>query len=67
MDGLIFIIMAIAFVILDSKTAVDDSSTVSEEPVYEQSTRVTKLNEEFYDDSQAFSTIINALGFPKGR
>ena len=67
MDGLLFIIMAIVFVILDSKATVDDSSVSVEETVYETSTRVTKLNEEFYDDPQAFSKIINALGFPKGR
>lgn len=67
MDGLLFIIMAIAFVILDSKSAVDDSSVDVEDAVYETGTRVTKLNEEFYDDPQAFSAIINALGFPKGR
>lgn len=66
MDGLIFIIIAIVTVVLDSRNAVDDSKV--EETAYESTeTRVTKLNESFYDDPTAFSTIINALGFPKGR
>lgn len=66
MDGLIFIIIAIVTVVLDSRSTVSDSKI--EETVYESvETRTTKLNESFYDDPSAFSTIINALGFPKGR
>lgn len=66
MDGLIFIIIAIVTVVLDSRGTVGDSKV--EEEAYETvETRSTKLNESFYDDPQAFSTIINALGFPKGQ
>lgn len=66
MDGLIFIIIAIVTVVLDSRNTVDDSKGA--EPAYEVAeTRVTKLNEDFYDDPNAFSVIINALGFPKGQ
>lgn len=66
MDGLIFIIIAIVTVVLDSRSTVSDSKI--EETAYESvETRTTKLNESFYDDPSAFSTIINALGFPKGR
>lgn len=65
MDGLIFIIIAIVTVVLDSRSTVSDSKI--EETAYESvETRTTKLNESFYDDPSAFSTIINALGFPKG-
>jgi len=66
MDGLIFIIIAIVAVVLDGRNTVDDSKGV--ESTYEVTeSRVTKLNEEFYDDPKAFSVIINALGFPKGQ
>lgn len=63
MDGLLFIIIAIVIVVLDSKSTVDDNPL--EETGYTES-RVTKLNESFYDDPNAFSKLINALGFPKG-
>ena len=63
MDGLIFIIIATVFAVLDSKMTESDDTEVVEE-VYD-STRTTKLNEEFYDNPNAFSKIINALGFPK--
>lgn len=66
MDGLIFIIIAIVTVVLDSRNTVGDGKV--EEASYETAeTRSTKLNESFYDDPTAFSEIINALGFPKGR
>lgn len=65
MDGLLFIIIAIVFVVLDNRTTESDESVVVEE-VYD-TTRTTKLNEDFYDNPNAFSKIINALGYPKGR
>lgn len=66
MDGLIFIIIAIVVVVLDGRSTVDDGKV--EESAYEVTeSRVTKLNESFYDDPNAFSTLIKALGFPKGQ
>ena len=64
MDGLVFIIIALVFVFKDMNTATVD---VNEEQVVEDTTRVAKLNETYYDDQHAFSEIINALGFPRGR
>ena len=66
MDGLIFIIIAIVVIVLDGRNTVGDGKVV--ESAYEVTeSRVTKLNESFYDNPNAFCTIINALGFPKGQ
>lgn len=65
MDGLVFIIIALVFVFLDIKNGTIDS-TEKEQLVLEDETRVAKVNELYYDDPNAFSLIINALGFPKG-
>lgn len=65
MDGLVFIIIALVFVFLDMKNGTIDS-TEKEQLVLEDETRVAKVNELYYDDPNAFSLIINALGFPKG-
>lgn len=65
MDGLIFIIIAIVFVALDGRAPAQDEE-VNNEPEYESvETRVTKVNENYYDDPNAFSKIINALGYSK--
>lgn len=65
MDGLIFIIIAIVFVALDGRAPAQNEE-VNNEPEYESvETRVTKVNENYYDDPNAFSKIINALGYPK--
>lgn len=64
MDGLVFIIIALVFVFKDMNTVTVD---VDEEQVVEDTMRVAKVNETYYDDANAFSEIINALGFPRGR
>lgn len=67
MDAVIFIVLAIVFVFMDMKhepVTIDDEVT---ESLTEDNKRVAKLNDAYYDDPNAFSIIINALGFPKGR
>lgn len=66
MDAAIFLVIALVITIknLNGNTnSISDSEVVSESVV--QSDRVAKINETFYEDLNAFSEIINALGFPK--
>ncbi len=43
-----------------------DKNSAEDTPVQvEDMTREAKLNDAFYEDPNAFSLIINALGFPK--
>lgn len=65
MDAVIFI--AIALVI--ALRAVQNSGTSGDviEVEAEDTTRVAKLNDNFYDDPDAFMDIAHALGFPKER
>lgn len=64
MDGIVFIIIALVFVFKDMNTPAVDLDV---EQVVEDTTRVAKVNETYYDDPHAFSIIINNLGFPKQR
>lgn len=66
MDGLIFIIVAITFVFLDMKeSGSSDAVMIENNEIQEDVKRVSKLNEDYFDDPTAFSIIINNLGFPK--
>ena len=64
MDALLFMILALVLVIREVNTQVSDDIEVFEESQCD-SERVAKLNETFYEDPDAFSEIIHALGFPK--
>lgn len=68
MDGLVFIIIALVFVFQDMKKGeVDLPNNQVETIEQEDITRVAKVNESYYDDPNAFSIIINNLGYPKER
>lgn len=64
MDAILFIGLALGTTIylLFSKNEDAGDATVELEDV----TREAKLNDSYYEDPNAFSLIINALGFPKG-
>lgn len=69
MDAIIFISIALVFTIIALNTPEDK---VSSDPtlntvVSEDTSRVAKLNDSYYEDLNAFSEIANALGFPKVR
>lgn len=70
MDALIFMCIAIVMTIKVLHESDDEVSTANTDGCAElnqeaQKERVAKLNESFYEDTNAFSEIINALGFPK--
>lgn len=64
MDAVLFISLALFLTIsvIYGKEPVESKNTEVEP---EDVTREAKLNEFFYEDQNAFSEIINALGFPK--
>ena len=64
MDALLFMILALVLVIREVNTQVSDDIEVFEEAQCDRE-RIAKLNETFYEDPDAFSEIIHALGFPK--
>ena len=47
------------------KEAETPTQKAIDEMEVEDVTRTAKLNESFYEDPNAFSEIINALGYPK--
>lgn len=65
MDALIYMIFALIIVIklTNSPSTEDDVKLV--ESTTETENRVAKINESYYEDLDAFSEIIHALGFPK--
>ncbi len=65
MDALLFMVLALVRVLMVSKEEPKvrlDECIESESGVTE---RVAKLNDLFYEDEDAFSEIIHALGFPR--
>lgn len=63
MDAVIVIGIAMIFTVKNvffGTPEVSDAALIKED-----TTRVTKLNDTFYDDPNAFCTIINMLGYPK--
>ena len=60
MDAIFIIICALVFCLSKNKgpARIDDSGIS-----YEVLEREVKLNEDFYDDANAFRRIINELGF----
>lgn len=65
MDAVIFICICLFFVVKELQTA-DTNETVIENIQKEDTARVAKLNESFYEDTDAFMDIAHALGFPAG-
>ena len=59
MDAIVILILSIVFVTL-SKPEV---KSIESDITYEVLQRPTKLNEDFYDDPNAFRRIVNELGF----
>lgn len=68
MDAVLFISFTIVVIFLQvlRPSKEDVKTSVESELVVEDTDRVAKLNDSFYEDTNAFSEIINALGFPKG-
>lgn len=63
-----FIIIALVFVFQDMKKEEPEvTDNITETIEQEDTTRVAKVNESYYDDPNAFSIIINNLGYPKER
>ena len=67
MDAVIFISVALFLTlkIMYGKEAETPTQKAIDKMVVEDVTRTAKLNESFYEDPNAFSEIINALGYPK--
>ncbi len=63
MDAVLFIALALfltIYLVFFDKGDSEDKTVVKEDTA-----REAKLNDAFYEDLNAFSAIINALGFPK--
>lgn len=67
MDAVIFLSLALFLTIKTLNSTEPETKTQREidSMTVEDTTRVAKLNDSFYEDPNAFSEIINALGFPK--
>lgn len=63
MDAVLFIGFALFLTISMVFFDKGDPEAITVKP--EDTTREAKLNDAFYEDPNAFSLIINALGFPK--
>lgn len=65
MDMLLFIcfVSVIAFKVYSEKESTPEVKPI--ETTIDDSKRIAKLNDTLYHDENAFSEIINALGFPK--
>lgn len=64
MDAIVFILIALVFVV--NKTPVVSAHVdIPEEVPVSNANRTARLNETFYRDEHAFCEIANALGFPK--
>lgn len=64
MDAFLFLILAMVVAFMEMQKP-EVKKTVVNETTVEDTNRVAKLNDSFYEDPNAFSEIINALGFPK--
>ena len=68
MDAFIFMILSLVIAIKTMNTVETTQSAVNAADcveLNEKTERVSKLNDSYYEDPQAFSKIINMLGFPK--
>lgn len=64
MDAFLFLILAVVVAFMEMQKP-EVKKTVVNETAVEDTNRVAKLNDSFYEEPNAFSEIINALGFPK--
>lgn len=68
MDAVVFLVIALVFTYYNLKDT-DTVETVNTATLENESevnvNRVAKVNDTYYEDLNAFSEIINALGFPK--
>lgn len=68
MDAMVFMSIAVFFVIRqlrNSGAVANEEMEVSYAKESSDTERTARLNESYYKDENAFSEIINALGFPK--
>lgn len=66
MDAVIFIGICLYIVVRQVNLSSDTDDTF-ETMEAEDTTRVAKLNDAFYEDPDAFMDIAHALGFPVGK
>lgn len=66
MDAVIFISICL-YIVVKQMNTVDEVVTDFENMEVEDVTRVAKLNDNFYEDENAFMDIAHVLGFPAGR
>lgn len=65
MDALLFMILALVLVVREVNKPEESKSVDVIENEVTNVERVAKLNDSYYEDPDAFSEIIHALGFPK--
>lgn len=65
MDAVIFICICLFFVIRQMNEG-ESNETALDHIQKEDVTRTAKLNDNFYEDENAFMDIAHALGFPTG-
>lgn len=63
MDAVIFIIVALIWTVKMSDTKSNDEIKTVKDYAPEDTTRVAKINDSFYEDPDAFMEIAHALGF----
>lgn len=68
MDAVVFMILAIVLTIIEMRKpdSIAEAAKDMQDVNANSKDRVAKLNDNFYQDNDAFSEIIHALGFPKG-
>lgn len=64
MDAFILIVLTLVLVVKTLNSKEEQTVTLAENSVTTQE-RTAKLNDTYYEDLDAFSEIIHALGFPK--
>ena len=63
MDAIIFIIVALIWTLRLEQPKANEEIKSVKDYAPEDTTRVTKLNDAFYEDPDAFMEIAHALGF----
>lgn len=63
MDAIVFIFVALLWTLRLEKPQSNSEIKTVKDYAPEDTTRVTKLNEDFYEDPDAFMEIAHALGF----
>ncbi|MCM1219026.1 MAG: hypothetical protein NC548_31475 [Lachnospiraceae bacterium] len=65
MDAVIFICICLFFVI-KQLNGVETNETAVNNIEVEDTTRIAKINDSYFEDDYAFMDIASQLGFPKG-